>query len=72
MVDNSSSLCKHPVQPLDMVDNSMNLSKHASGWFFRHWTVWTGLCWLHKLSAVKIESFPLQFPGFLMIDMPME
>jgi hypothetical protein len=33
---------RRAVQPLDMVDNSINLSKHASGWFFRHWTVWTG------------------------------
>jgi hypothetical protein len=27
---------------LDMVDNSINLSKHASGWFFRHSTVQAG------------------------------
>ncbi len=27
------------------------------------------LCWLHKLSAEKIESFPLQLSGLLMTDM---
>jgi hypothetical protein len=30
------------VLSLDTVDNSINLYKHASGWFFRYWTVWTG------------------------------
>ena len=30
------------VLSLDMVDNSINLYKHPSGWFPRHWTVWTG------------------------------
>ena len=30
------------------------------------------LCWLHKISAEKIESFPLQFPGLLTTDMHTE
>ena len=30
------------------------------------------LCWLHKLSAEEIESFILQFPGFLTTEMYME
>jgi hypothetical protein len=30
------------VLPLDRVDNSINLCKHTSGWYFRHWAVWTG------------------------------
>ena len=34
-----------------------------------HRRLMTLLCWLHKISAEKIESFPLQFPGFLTTDM---
>jgi hypothetical protein len=30
------------VLPLLMVDNSISLCKHTSGWFFRHWAVRTG------------------------------
>lgn len=30
------------------------------------------LCWLHKISAEKIESFPLQLSGLLMTDMYIE
>jgi hypothetical protein len=33
---------KHLVLPLDMVDNSISLCKHLSGWFFRHWAARTG------------------------------
>ena len=30
------------------------------------------LCWLHKISVEKIESFPLQLPGLLTTDMRTE
>ena len=34
--------------------------------------VYAPLCWLHKISAEKIESFPLQFPGLLTTDIHTE
>jgi hypothetical protein len=37
-----ASLLSFLVLPLDMVDNSISLCKHPSGWFFRHWAARTG------------------------------